>query len=187
MINAKEFLQKLKEINLNYFSGVPDSTFKELISEIHEDKEVTNRIAANECEAISLSSGYHLATGNIGVTYMQNSGLGKITNPLTSLLSKEVYSIPSILFIGYRGKPGEKDEPQHKMMGRLMIPLLNTLEIPYKILPKNPDDAEKLINDMKKLAKETNYAVAIIIEKGTFEKKEKEKIKEDLNYREKMR
>ncbi len=180
MINAKDFLQKLKEMNINYFSGVPDSTFKELTSEICEDSEVSHRVAANECEAISLSSGYHLATGKVGISYMQNSGLGKTINPLTSLLSREVYSIPSILFIGHRGKPGEKDEPQHKMMGRVTIPLLEILEIPYKILPKEINDATKLIEDMKKLAKKTNYATAIIIEKGTFEKREKREIKQNL-------
>lgn len=169
MINAKDFLQRLKNNNLNYFSGVPDSTFKEFISEIALDSEVQHRIASNECEAISLSSGYHLATGEIGVTYMQNSGFGKIINPLTSLLSKEVYSIPTLLFIGYRGKPGKKDEPQHKMMGRLTVPLLEVLEIPYKIMPKDIEKADKLIFNMKKLAEKTKYTVAIIIEKGTFE------------------
>jgi len=180
MINAKEFLSKLKEEGLNYFSGVPDSTFKELISEICEDASVQHRIACNECEAISLSSGYHLATGKVGVTYMQNSGFGKTINPLTSLLSKEVYSIPTVLLIGHRGKPNEKDEPQHKMMGKIMIKLLNDLEINYKVLPKDINLAIETVREMKELAEKEKYATALIIEKGTFEPRNNIKKIEDL-------
>jgi len=178
MINTKNFLKILKENDLAYFSGVPDSTFKELISEICEDKEVENRISANECEAIATATGYHLSTKKIGVVYMQNSGFGKTINPITSLISKEVYSIPIILFIGYRGEPGEKDEPQHKTMGKLTLPFLKMLEIPYEILFPDYDQAGELIRRMKELAEKTNYAVAIVIKKGVFEgdvKKEENK------------
>ena len=54
-----------------------------------------------------------LKTKKLNVTYMQNSGLGNAINPLISIADKNVYSIPLILLIGWRGKPGEKDEPQH--------------------------------------------------------------------------
>jgi len=178
MINSKDFLKKLKENDLEYFVGIPDSTFKELIDEISKNDRIQHRIASNECEAISLSSGYNLATGKIGITYMQNSGLGKIVNPLTSLLSKEVYSIPTILFIGYRGKPGEKDEPQHKMMGRIMKKLLDDLEVPYKILPKEINEAIEVVKEMKQVAKDTGYATALIVEKETFEKYKKNELSE---------
>ena len=49
---------------------------------------------------------------------MQNSGLGNSINPLLSLADKEVYSIPVLLLIGWRGEPGKKDEPQHKKTGK---------------------------------------------------------------------
>ena len=44
---------------------------------------------------------------------MQNTGIGNAINPLLSLCDPEVYSIPMIIFIGWRGEPGVKDEPQH--------------------------------------------------------------------------
>jgi len=94
-------------------------------------RKVGQIIAVNECEAVAIASGYHLSTGNIGVVYLQNSGEGKTVNPLTSIFDPEVYAIPLLLMIGWRGEPGKKDEPQHKKMGRVMIPLLKTLEIPY--------------------------------------------------------
>lgn len=169
MITCNGLWEIFKKNDLTFFTGVPDSTFKDWMSFLQDEKELTNVIACNECEAIALSSGYYLATKKIPIVYMQNSGLGKTVNPITSLASKEVYSIPMILMIGWRGQPGKKDEPQHKMMGRIMLSLLDVLEIPYKLLPKEINEAEKIIFEMKKLAEENKSPVAIIIEEGTLE------------------
>ena len=65
---------------------------------------------------------------------MQNSGLGNTVNPLLSLASEEVYSIPILLLIGWRGEPGVKDEPQHIHQGRVTPDLLETMDIPYIII-----------------------------------------------------
>ena len=173
-----EDLSKIfKKNGLTFFSGVPDSTFKGWMTFLDEKNEFTNVIAANECEATAICTGYHLATEKIGVAYMQNSGLGKCVNPLTSLCDKEVYSIPLILMVGWRGEPGKKDEPQHKKMGRITLPLLECLEIPYKIITNEINEAEKSIYEMINIAKEKNIPVAIIIKEGIIEdcpsKKEK--------------
>ncbi len=174
-IKCEELYKVFKEQNLDYFTGVPDSTFKDWMKFLADNHEngLTNRIAVNECEAVSLAAGYHLATGNIGVIYMQNSGLGKTVNPLTSLTAKEVYSIPTVLMIGWRGNPKneKKDEPQHKMMGKIMLPLLDVLEIPYKVLEEKDDIniVREKIFWAKQTAKQTNYATAIIMTNGLFE------------------
>ncbi len=171
MISCEELFEVFKKNDLNFFTGVPDSTFKEWMSFLADEhkKGLTNIIACNECEATAIASGYHLATRKIGVVYMQNSGLGKCVNPLTSLCDKEVYSIPVLLMIGWRGEPGKNDEPQHKKMGRITIPLLEVLEIPYRIVPENLADAEKTINEMKKLAEEKQMPTAIIIKSKVLE------------------
>ena len=65
---------------------------------------------------------------------MQNSGLGNAVNPLLSLASVEVYSIPLLLMIGWRGEPGVKDEPQHVHQGRVMMGMLNAMGVPAFIL-----------------------------------------------------
>ena len=91
-------------------------------------------INANEGSAIGWATGYHLATGNIALVYMQNSGLGNAINPLVSMADEAVYSIPMLLLIGWRGEPGVKDEPQHVKQGIITEDLLNTLRIPYAIL-----------------------------------------------------
>ncbi len=183
MITCEKLFDIFNKNNLLFFTGIPDSTFKEWMKFLADEhsKRLTNIIACNECEATAIASGYHLATGNIGVVYMQNSGEGKTINPLTSLCDPEVYSIPVLLMIGWRGEPGKKDEPQHKKMGKVMIPLLEVLGIPYKILPDNIEEAEKVISEMKKTAEEKNAPAAIIIKKGIFEDY-KEKKKTRTNY-----
>jgi len=174
MLPPNELYEFLKQEDLTFFTGVPDSTFKEFIS-ILGDNQIR---ACNECEALAIASGYHLATGKIGIVYMQNSGFGKTINPITSLADKEVYSIPLILMIGWRGEPDKTDEPQHKKMGRITLPLLDKLEIPYRILPDNLEEAKETIKLIKQEAIKTQAPVAIVIKKGTFEKKEKGVIEE---------
>ena len=104
MVSCDELHEVFKDNGLTFFTGVPDSTFKEWISFLMDCDGVENIIAVNECEATAIASGYHLATGKTGVVYMQNSGLGKAVNPLTSLCDPEVYSIPLLLMIGWRGE-----------------------------------------------------------------------------------
>lgn len=184
MISCEKLYGAFKKQDLTFFTGVPDSTFKDWMKFLADEhgERLTNIVAANECEAVATAAGYHLATGKIGVVYMQNSGEGKTVNPLTSLCDPEVYSIPVLLMIGWRGEPGKKDEPQHKKMGRVMLPLLDVLEIPHKVLPEEIGEAEKAIEEIKKTAEESKKPVAIIIKKKTLEEYEaKKKVKTDYD------
>ena len=129
MIFCRDFINLLISHDFTFFTGIPDSTFKELMKYLSEDdnKKINNIVTCNECEAVALTSGYHLATNKVGIVYMQNSGLGKAVNPLTSLCDPAVYSIPILLMIGWRGEPGKTDAPQHKKMGEITLSLLWTL------------------------------------------------------------
>ena len=127
MLNCKEFFNLLHEKKIDFFSGVPDSLLKYFNSYILDNVDENQHIiAANEGNAIALASGYYLATTKIGLVYMQNSGLGNAINPLVSLSDKEVYGIPVLLLIGWRGEPSEKDEPQHQKQGKITLKLLET-------------------------------------------------------------
>ena len=172
MISCEELFNVFSKEGITFFSGVPDSTFKDWMKFLshHHGEKLTNIIACNECEAIALVSGYYLATRKIGVVYMQNSGEGKAVNPLTSLCDPDVYSIPLIMMIGWRGEPGKKDEPQHKKMGRVMIPLLETLEVPYEMMPDEIEKAEKVIANMVNISQDRKTPVALIIKRNTFKK-----------------
>lgn len=62
----------------------------------------------------------------------QNSGLGNAVNPLVSLASPAVSSIPILLLIGWRGEPGVKDEPQHVTQGKITPELLGNVTLYWK-------------------------------------------------------
>ena len=170
MISCDEIFEVFRRNDLTFFTGVPDSTFKGWMTFLEEKhgKELTQIIAANECEATAIATGYHLSTGKVAVVYMQNSGLGKTVNPITSLCDPEVYSIPIVMMVGWRGEPGKKDEPQHKKMGRITIPLLETLEIPYRVLPDTIQEVAEVITEMRDIADRENTPVALIIRKGVI-------------------
>ena len=121
MISPKFFIEKLKENDIDFYAGVPDSLLKNICAYIADNVDAShNIITANEGAAVGLAAGYHLATGKIGVVYMQNSGEGNIINPIASLTDKEVYNIPVLLLIGWRGQGNtEPKHPQHHLQGEI--------------------------------------------------------------------
>ena len=135
MIQPKQFFECLTKNEVNLFSGVPDSLLKNICSYITDNTLAENHIiAANEGNALSIGIGYYLSTGKIPLIYMQNSGLGNVINPLLSLADPDVYAVPLLMMIGWRGEPDVKDEPQHKKQGRVTVALLDAMEIPYQII-----------------------------------------------------
>ncbi len=169
MMNPETFYKSIQFRGIGLMAGVPDSLLKHLCAYVDANCCTSEHIiTANEGNAIALAAGYHLATGKIGAVYMQNSGLGNCVNPLTSLADSEVYSIPMLLIIGWRGAPGIKDEPQHVKQGRITTGQLDLLEISYQILQADSDLDHILDKSFAELAEE-NAPVALLIRKGTFE------------------
>ena len=170
MVRPDFFVNTLKEQGIDFYAGVPDSLLKNICAYITDNLPAEqNIIAANEGGAMGIAAGYHLATGKVPVVYMQNSGEGNMINPLASLTDKEVYNIPVLLVIGWRGRPGVKDEPQHVKQGKVTIGLLNVMGINYAILPKDEAEAAKQIQIAVDYMKTTNECYALVIEKDTFD------------------
>ncbi len=170
MIRPSYFYNTLKGYGIDFYTGVPDSLLKNLCAYITDHADDShNIIAANEGGAMGIAAGYHLATGRIACVYMQNSGEGNIINPLASLTDKEVYNIPVLLLIGWRGRPGVHDEPQHVKQGKVTTGLLNTMGINYTVLSKDEEQAVKQIDVACKYMSRTNECYALVIEKDTFE------------------
>ena len=169
MIRPEFFIEKLRENGIDCFAGVPDSLLKNICAYItdHCDTE-HNVIAANEGAAVGIATGHYLATGKPACVYMQNSGEGNIINPLASLTDEEVYNIPVLLLIGWRGRPGVHDEPQHVKQGKVTTGLLNVMGVKYEVLSKEEDKAEKQIAKAIK-ALQNKDVFALVIEKDTFE------------------
>ena len=102
---------------------------------------------------------------------MQNSGEGNAINPLASLADPDVYSIPMLLLIGWRGEPGGvNDEPQHKKQGKITLKLLETLDIPYKILQKTTKPADAIVKIACRSMRTRSAPYALVVKQGTFEK-----------------
>ena len=170
MITPKFFFDILASYGIDFYAGVPDSLLKNLCAYITDNADAQhNIIAANEGGAMGLAAGHYLATGQIPVVYMQNSGLGNIINPLASLTDQEVYNIPVLLVIGWRGKPGVHDEPQHVKQGKVTTGLLNVMGIDYTVLSKDEDKAEVQIKKAVDNMQRTKECYALVIEKDTFD------------------
>lgn len=170
MIKASNLYNSFKKSGIDFFTGVPDSLLKNICGYITDSSsEKEHIIASNEGSALALATGYYLSTSKIPLVYLQNSGLGNLVNPLLSLADKEVYGIPMLLMIGWRGEPGKKDEPQHIKQGRVQNSLLEAMEIPYEILDSESTDLDSLIAALIKKSISLSSPVALVVRKGTFE------------------
>ncbi|MBJ2355966.1 phosphonopyruvate decarboxylase [Sphaerochaeta sp. S2] len=169
MITPSRFIEVVQGQGTDFFTGVPDSLLKSLCAYISDSVDSDHHIiAANEGNAVGLAVGNHLATGSIPLVYMQNSGEGNAVNPLLSLADGDVYQIPLLLCIGWRGEPGFHDEPQHVKQGKVTIPLLETMGIPYQILSDDPDQMLKQVETAYTSMRENSSPFALVIRKGLF-------------------
>jgi len=169
---ASVLLKACLDEGIDFFTGVPDSLLKGLCNELFSVYGVegsSHIVAHNEGGALALCAGHYLATGRPGLCYMQNSGLGNAVNPLASLMDDEVYAIPSLLVIGWRGEPGVKDEPQHVKQGAVTLGQLELLQIPYFILSPDTSDESFLsqFHQLTEKMKEEKTA-AIVVRKGAL-------------------
>lgn len=169
MITPSFFINELIKNGIDCFAGVPDSLLKSICSYITDNFDSRhNIITANEGAAIGLAAGHYLATGKPACVYMQNSGEGNIINPLASLTDPEVYNIPVLLIIGWRGRPGIHDEPQHIKQGKVTLDLLDTMGINYSVLSKEETEAKmQIATAFDALSRKEVFA--LVIEKDTFE------------------
>lgn len=173
MVNQQALFQELDKLGVKFFTGVPDSLLNDfclyMTNNIPDSRHV---MAANEGNAIGIAAGNYMATGNIPLVYMQNSGIGNATNPLLSLTHDCVYGIPMILVIGWRGDPSINDHAQHKKQGELTPVLMSDMDIPYEILDSDDTVIEKFTWAVNK-AKEISAPVALIVKKAILTQKEK--------------
>ena len=168
-MDAQHLLSACRDAGIDFFTGVPDSQLKGLCDTLYATLGVKEKhiVAANEGNAIGLCAGHFLATGRPALCYMQNSGIGNAVNPLASLMDAQVYAMPCLLVIGWRGEPGVKDEPQHVKQGQVTLSQLDLLDVPYMVLDKGMSEAEfdaAFAEIRAHLA--ANRTAAIVVKKG---------------------
>lgn len=169
MVSPELFIKTLQANGVNFFAGVPDSLLKNVCAYITDNVAPDhNIITANEGSAVGVAAGHYLATGELPLVYMQNSGIGNAVNPLLSLADEKVYSIPMIVMIGWRGEPGVHDEPQHVKQGEVTLTLLDAMQIPYIILPEEDTEAATAAGMIANDCRKSGRPHVIIVRKGTF-------------------
>ena len=159
-------------IGADFYTGVPDSALRGLCDCLYDRFGIDGAahiIGANEGNCAAIAAGYHLATGRLPVVYMQNSGEGNIINPAASLLSRDVYGIPVLFVIGWRGEPGFRDEPQHAFQGKVTLSLLDTMEIPYKVISEDTteDELSSTIDGFRSIFAQGGQA-ALVVRSGAL-------------------
>lgn len=173
MIDPVAFCHSLKSQGIDFIAGVPDSLLAEFCACANEIfPSEAHVISANEGNAIGMAIGHFLGTGKPGLVYMQNSGIGNAVNPLVSLASSKVYSIPMVLMIGWRGEIDEagdqlKDEPQHVLQGKITLAMLENLGIKTIIMDKE-SNADAVLNSAVQQTTRDENPVALLIRKNTF-------------------
>ena len=171
MINCDFFYEELKKNEVGFFAGVPDSLLKNFCAYLTDHApEGRHVIAANEGNAVGLAIGHYLASGLPALVYMQNSGQGNAINPIASLADPDVYGIPMVLLVGWRGEPRVQDEPQHIKQGKITLPLFEAMGIPTTIIPDDKDGAAACLEKAVFQSLEEKRPVALVVKKGLFGK-----------------
>lgn len=163
LARSKEFVRILAARGYDFFTGVPCSLLGGLFAVLDEDPDRDYVSATREDCAVGLAAGAWLA-GRRAVVMMQNSGLGVSVNALASL--NEIYEIPCLLVISWRGQDG-KDAPEHIRMGAVTRELLATLEIPWAVAEPGRDLAG-LIDRLDAEMEMSRRPAALIVPKGVF-------------------
>jgi phosphonopyruvate decarboxylase len=163
MIDPSEFLNFLRERGFAFASGVPCSYFARIINEL-TDLEVINYIpASREDEAIGIASGLAFG-GEAAFVIMQNSGYATIGDALTSLA--QLYKLPMLIIISWRGLEPDRDFPEHSLMGEVTQDALTSYRVPYWELRANDwqETIELAITKMSEISR----PVALLVKQGVL-------------------
>lgn len=181
MLDQKLVFETLTQHGVTYFTGVPDSYLNGFCNYALANFPERNIIAANEGNAVGIASGHYFATKEIPLVYMQNSGMGNTINPLASLADKDVYAVPMLLLIGWRGQGNtEPNHPQHKLQGEITPGLLDVMHIPYSILTDDNDEFRAVIGKAVAYCREHRQPYGIIAPKGVMAASEKANNTDDV-------
>jgi phosphonopyruvate decarboxylase len=73
-----------------------------------------------------------------------------------------------LIMIGWRGEPGKPDEPQHSKQGRVLIELLDALELPWFVLDRSLEEPEKVIDQACNLMRQRMMPVVLVVKSDFF-------------------
>ena len=181
MLDQKRVFQTLADNGVSFFTGVPDSYLNGFCNYALENCESRNIIAANEGNAVGIACGHYFATKEIPLVYLQNSGMGITINPLVSLADKDVYAVPMLILVGWRGQGNsEPNHPQHKLQGEITPAIFEIMHIPYSVLTDYDEEFSETIKKAIRYCEETRQPYGLIAPKGVMAASEKANIIDDV-------
>ena len=163
MINPSEFLDFLREKDFSFATGVPCSYFSRMINEFENQEAIRYIPAAREDEAVGIASGVSFG-GARAFVIMQNSGYATIGDALTSLA--QLYKLPMLLIISWRGLEPDRDFPEHSLMGEVTEESLVGYRVPYWEL--KDEDWQQTIELALTKMDETSRPVALLVKQGVL-------------------
>jgi phosphonopyruvate decarboxylase len=163
MIDAARFIGHATAAGFDFYAGVPCSFLTPLINRVIGDRSLSYIGATSEGEAVAIAAGAWLADRS-PVVMCQNSGLGNMVNPLTSL--NWPFRIPVQLIVTWRGQPSWKDEPQHALMGRITHQLLTVIGVAHRGFPRETAEIAVALAEARAAMSGERLPFALIMEQG---------------------
>ena len=180
MIDAHDFLERIQKENIGLATGVPGSLLSPLTNHIVGIDNFGYISAVSEGEAIGIAAGSSLA-GRIGIVLIQNSGLGNIVNPVTSLTN--VYQIPFLLIVSHRGDPGKKpDAAQHTIMGEITNSLIDLIGIYRQDFPSNYLEIDTAVSSAFDFMRKESLPAAFVLKRDVLQSYEYHGQHNDYDY-----
>src|SRR5437660_8196805 len=148
----------LKGAGVGLVSALPETWLVHLIRMAEDDPQMILVRLAKEEEGVGISARAHFA-GVPSAMLMQNHGFLASINGIVSLA--QLYRIPLLMIISYRGHFGERD-PWQTQGGSATEPVLRALSIPYTFLD-NPATVEKRIAEAQTWAQASLHPAAVLL------------------------
>jgi sulfopyruvate decarboxylase subunit alpha len=161
LANSGVVYDALKKCDIGLVSALPETWLVHLIRMAEDDPKMILVRLAKEEEGVGISAGAHFA-GVKSAMLMQNHGFLASINGIVSLA--QLYRIPLLMLISYRGHFGERD-PWQTQGGGVTEPLLRALGIPYSFLD-DPAKVEKRIAEAQTWAYASLHPAALLLTRG---------------------
>tara|TARA_Y100000817_G_scaffold157949_1_gene123554 strand:+ start:1331 stop:1825 length:495 start_codon:yes stop_codon:yes gene_type:complete len=146
---SKKIITSLKKGGVNFYLSVPCKLLANMIEILEKDDEVYYSAVPREEEGMGICAGAYLGD-KLPCIMMQNTGIGNSVNAIVSLL--QLYQLPVVFLISYRGTPGEQVGAQGGM-AKITEDILHTLRIPMLHCSSE--------NDLNKITTFTEHAKII--------------------------
>src|SRR5579883_2504277 len=156
--NSQVIYDALKASGISLLSALPETWLVHLIRMAEDDSEMILVRLAKEEEGVGISAGAYFA-GTKSAMLMQNHGFLASVNGIVSFA--QLYRIPLLMLISYRGHFGERD-PWQTQGGGATEPVLRSLGIPYSFLD-DPAKVQKRIAEAQCWAYASLHPAALLL------------------------